>query len=182
MLKLRALSSHDFNVGNTLHYEPLPNTNKWQETVEGSQSGRRGCLMERKRKNTWTAVWLWSGHLETPQWQNCVTRHIAMFVSVSPEQFLFLNRMGNNSQSSYFPLTQTQSHRDSQSWFHKKSTAEHSDKPDPLSSNQKLCASHEPVGQVALGTDPDSIMGWINTIKDFILLLLAKKRPPQWWT
>lgn len=70
-----------------------------------------------------------------------------------------------------FPLTQTQNHRDSQSWFHKKPTAEHSDKLDPLSSNQQLCASHESVGQVALGTDPDSIMGWINTIKEFILLL-----------
>lgn len=52
-----------------------------------------------------------------------------------------------------------------------KSTAEHSDKLDPLSSNRQLGASHESVGQVALGTDPDSIMGWMNTIKEFILLL-----------
>lgn len=117
--------------------------------------------MKRTSKNTQTAVLLPSGHLETLPRQYCVSRRIAMFAS---RTISIPKETGQQFSGHIFSLTQIQIHRD-------KSSAEHSDKLDPLSSNQHLGASHESVGQVALGTDPDSIMGWINTIKEFILLL-----------
>lgn len=46
MSKVRPLSFHYFIVGNTMHYEPLSNTNKSQENVEGNRLGKIGALQK----------------------------------------------------------------------------------------------------------------------------------------